>query len=368
MFVTLRCEFYCLCMAYRLLIEEIESMKGVWNFYGALCLRGLGAINCWNKYNFIGDIMEALGLTHKDLAKALGVSETTIKSYRRKFPACITVASKGKPIRFAPEAETVCRRIQALFALGMAVEDVRTRLAEEFAWIEPECPCEAQVYDAVAATSPAAQSEHKKALLSEAALLKEALQHAGATPHLDPVPTQKAITPQVEPIQSSAQSSAHSPAQSKEPSEQASTKADAPRTTPYTVLPPEVRTAISDMARSVVELTLQQKKLMKHVQSLEERLEKALSGDGAVAPQHSAPQGLCPQTPIHEQIAAPSAVSLDSTGPEATSEATPALSPEIAPETAPTAGPANEAIEAPSSEPKQSRNPLLKIFGLERHG
>ncbi len=349
MFLTLACTTYCLCVAYRLLIEELEDTKGVWNFYGALCLCGLCAINCWNKYNFIGDIMEALGLTHKDLAKALGVSETTIKSYRRKFPACITVASKGKPIRFAPEAETVCRRIQALFALGMAVEDVRMRLAEEFAWIEPECPCEVQaVQDADGTSSPAAQTEHKKALLSEAALLKEALQHAGATPHLDPVPTQKTITPQVEPIQS--------PVQPKEPSEQASAKTDAPRTTPYTVLPPEVRTAISDMARSVVELTLQQKKLMKHVQSLEERLEKALSANGAVAPQHSAPQGLCPQTPIHEQIAAPLAESLDSIAPEVSSE----LSPEITQEAA--------AVSEPVNEPKQSRNPLLKIFGLERHG
>ena len=74
-------------------------------------------------------------VTHKDLARKLKVSETTIKSYRRKFEDCIPVASKGKPIRFLPEAVAVCTRIRDLFDLGMSVEEVRARLAEEFPWI-----------------------------------------------------------------------------------------------------------------------------------------------------------------------------------------------------------------------------------------
>ena len=74
-------------------------------------------------------------VTHKDLARKLKVSETTIKSYRRKFEDCIPVASQGKPIRFLPEAVAVCTRIRDLFDLGMSVEEVRTRLAEEFPWI-----------------------------------------------------------------------------------------------------------------------------------------------------------------------------------------------------------------------------------------
>lgn len=74
-------------------------------------------------------------VTHKDLARKLKVSETTIKSYRRKFADCIPVASKGKPIRFLPEAVAVCSRIRDLFDLGMSVEEVRARLAEEFSWI-----------------------------------------------------------------------------------------------------------------------------------------------------------------------------------------------------------------------------------------
>jgi DNA-binding transcriptional MerR regulator len=71
-------------------------------------------------------------LTHKDLAELLGVSETTVKSYRRKFPGCIPVASRGKPIRFTAGAGDVALRIRDLFALGMSVEEVRLRLGREF--------------------------------------------------------------------------------------------------------------------------------------------------------------------------------------------------------------------------------------------
>jgi hypothetical protein len=77
-------------------------------------------------------------LTHRDLAELLGVSETTIKSYRRKFPGCIPVASRGKPIRFAAGAGDVARKIRDLFALGMSVEEVRLRLDQEFPWIAAE--------------------------------------------------------------------------------------------------------------------------------------------------------------------------------------------------------------------------------------
>ena len=74
-------------------------------------------------------------LTHKALADLLHVSETTVKSYRRKFPGCIPVASQGKPIRFPAQAADVALRIRDLFELGMSVEEVRLRLAEEFSWI-----------------------------------------------------------------------------------------------------------------------------------------------------------------------------------------------------------------------------------------
>ena len=77
-------------------------------------------------------------LTHKALADLLHVSETTVKSYRRKFPGCIPVASQGKPIRFPAHAADVALRIRDLFELGMSVEEVRLRLAEEFSWISPK--------------------------------------------------------------------------------------------------------------------------------------------------------------------------------------------------------------------------------------
>ncbi len=77
-------------------------------------------------------------MTHKDLSNLLGVSETTVKSYRRKFPDCIPVANNGKPIRFLPEAGAVCLRIRDLFGLGMSVQEIRNRLAEEFTWIKKQ--------------------------------------------------------------------------------------------------------------------------------------------------------------------------------------------------------------------------------------
>lgn len=76
-------------------------------------------------------------LTHKRIARILGVSETTIKSYRRKFPNCIPVASKGKPIQFTEEALEVCRAIRDLFSAGFSVDETHQRLAELFEFITP---------------------------------------------------------------------------------------------------------------------------------------------------------------------------------------------------------------------------------------
>lgn len=70
--------------------------------------------------------------THKDLAGLCGVSETTIKSYRRKFPGFIPVMTKGKPIRFKPEAGQVCLKIRDCFAKGMSVNETYKILKESF--------------------------------------------------------------------------------------------------------------------------------------------------------------------------------------------------------------------------------------------
>lgn len=67
-------------------------------------------------------------LTHKDLGEALGVSVTTVKSYRRKFPGFIPVAGYGKPIRFQPRALDVCRKIRECFEQGLSVTETEKRL------------------------------------------------------------------------------------------------------------------------------------------------------------------------------------------------------------------------------------------------
>lgn len=70
--------------------------------------------------------------THKDLARLCGVSETTIKSYRRKFPGFIPVLTRGKPIRFRAEAGDVCLKIRDCFEKGMSVGETRKVLKQHF--------------------------------------------------------------------------------------------------------------------------------------------------------------------------------------------------------------------------------------------
>lgn len=70
--------------------------------------------------------------THRDLAGLLGVSETTIKSYRSKFPGFLPVAREGKPVRLHQESLGVCRRIQGLFADGLTITQTTERLRSDF--------------------------------------------------------------------------------------------------------------------------------------------------------------------------------------------------------------------------------------------
>jgi hypothetical protein len=77
-------------------------------------------------------------LTYKELAVLLGVSETTVKSYRKKFPGSLPVSSKGRPIRFKKDAADICLKIRDLFATGASVEEVQEHLARAFAWRKPK--------------------------------------------------------------------------------------------------------------------------------------------------------------------------------------------------------------------------------------
>jgi DNA-binding transcriptional MerR regulator len=69
-------------------------------------------------------------LTHKDLADRFGVSETTIKNYRRKFPGFFPLVSRGKPLRFRAETADVCRTIREGFDAGLSAPEIRARLEQ----------------------------------------------------------------------------------------------------------------------------------------------------------------------------------------------------------------------------------------------
>ncbi len=71
-------------------------------------------------------------LTHKDLARLCGVSETTIKSYRRKFPTFIPIHTEGKPIRFKKEMGDVCLKIRECFEQGMSINETYKVLKGQF--------------------------------------------------------------------------------------------------------------------------------------------------------------------------------------------------------------------------------------------
>ncbi len=74
------------------------------------------------------------GLTHQDLARAAGVSVTTIKGYRDKFPGCFPVLRQGKPLRFDPRASEACLAIRQGFLDGLSVEQLRERLRLRLPW------------------------------------------------------------------------------------------------------------------------------------------------------------------------------------------------------------------------------------------
>ena len=90
--------------------------------------------------------------THRDLSQALGVSETTIKSYRAKFPSFLPVAREGKPVRLHPEALDVCRRIRDLFADGLSILQTTQALQLEF----KEYPRNRRLSTVATPTAPAA--------------------------------------------------------------------------------------------------------------------------------------------------------------------------------------------------------------------
>jgi len=108
--------------------------------------------------------MGAESYTHRDLAQALGVSETTIKSYRSKFPTFLPVAREGKPVRLHPEALDVCLRIRDLFAQGLSILQTSQALSAEF----KEYPLNRRL--SIAQNKPAAAASHTAAPAQNSAL------------------------------------------------------------------------------------------------------------------------------------------------------------------------------------------------------
>jgi hypothetical protein len=110
--------------------------------------------------------MGAQSYTHRDLAQVLGVSETTIKSYRSKFPTFLPVAREGKPVRLHPEALDVCLRIREHFAQGLSILQTSQALRTEF----KEYPLNRRLsiaHGKLAATAPQAAGSAYESALAE---------------------------------------------------------------------------------------------------------------------------------------------------------------------------------------------------------
>ena len=76
--------------------------------------------------------MTAETFTHRDLSSITGVSVTTIKSYRKKFPEFFFIVGHGKPLRFRKGADKLCLRIRDLFNKNLSVKQIRDKLLTEF--------------------------------------------------------------------------------------------------------------------------------------------------------------------------------------------------------------------------------------------
>ncbi|WP_319777637.1 hypothetical protein [Maridesulfovibrio sp.] len=76
--------------------------------------------------------MTAESFTHRDLSSITGVSVTTIKSYRKKFPEFFFIVGHGKPLRFRKGADKLSLRIRDLFNKNLSVRQIRDKLLTEF--------------------------------------------------------------------------------------------------------------------------------------------------------------------------------------------------------------------------------------------
>ncbi|MBG0778238.1 MAG: hypothetical protein H0S85_17590 [Desulfovibrionaceae bacterium] len=95
--------------------------------------------------------------SYRELAGLLGVTETTIKSYRSKFPPFLKPVNQGKPLRFPAVAREVCARIRQCFGDGRSIAETRAVLIAEFPFLLPDSASVGAASDAPgAAFAPAA--------------------------------------------------------------------------------------------------------------------------------------------------------------------------------------------------------------------
>lgn len=73
--------------------------------------------------------------TYATLARTLDVSVAAIKSWRRKFPGALPLLTRGKPLRFAPEALAACRAIHEGYGEGRSTTEVRAHLEATLPWM-----------------------------------------------------------------------------------------------------------------------------------------------------------------------------------------------------------------------------------------
>ncbi|WP_320171489.1 hypothetical protein [Maridesulfovibrio sp.] len=84
--------------------------------------------------------MAADTFTHRDLSSITGVSVTTIKSYRKKFPEFFFISGQGKPLRFRKGTDKLCLRIRDLFGRNLSVKQIRDKLLIEFESVKENRP------------------------------------------------------------------------------------------------------------------------------------------------------------------------------------------------------------------------------------
>lgn len=131
-------------------------------------------------------------LTHADLSRLLGVSVTTLKSYRRKFPGFIEPLNAGKPLRFPASAVQVCAAIRDGFGQGLSTREVHDQLTSRFHLSSHNRRL------SISKTSPEAVSARAlESLAREVADLTHRLDAALA--RLDAVEARPAATPAPEP-------------------------------------------------------------------------------------------------------------------------------------------------------------------------